>query len=408
MIVSKILYKEELRIFQYNKRNVFFFEKQSGNLWTKLDTITLQPVWTKDLTGLNLNESDFYDEYILDGKGLLFDLKTNELFLLSNQIPHFRWIVSPRYGYGVFSTLEDNILKSGVYSLQSKTILWINELVINGLGFGVHDKNNISFLLVSKDIEGNNKRIIALHFLTGETLWQRSFKELGITNLDKFIGDIDNVLICACGKTILGLDKNTGEELWRVNHYTEVANAVLNQASGYIYLFYGWSGPENNFSENDNITFLEIEALTGEVLYDNSIFKHPNYIELNGLRHYEGTGDYPRFYNALQWKHKIYFLINSWHSSMVKIMEFDTVNKRISYLTEQSYEANANSNWFIAEGKLFIQSRISQQIESEENPDPSYWSKIHRKSQFDGEQMHYQYFAISKESYLTIFDLENN
>lgn len=408
MIVSKILYKEELRIFQYNKRNVFFLEKQNGNLWTRLDTITLQPVWTKDLTGLNLNESDFYDEYILDGKGLLFDLKTNEVFLLSNQIPHFRWIASPKHEYGVFSTLEDNILKSGVYSLQNKTILWINELVINGLGFGVHDKSNISFLLVSKDIKGNNKSIIALHFLTGETLWERSCKELGIVNLDKFIGDIDNILVCACGETILGLDKNTGEELWRVNHYTELANAILNQASGSIFLFYGWSGPENNFSEKDNIIFLEIEALTGEVLYDNSIFKHPNYIELNGLRHYEGTGDYPRFYNALQWKDKIYFLINSWHSSMVKIMEFDTVNKRISYLTEQSYEANANSNWFIAEGKLFIQSRISQQIESEENPDPSYWSKIHCKSQFDGEQMHYQYFAISKEPYLTIFDLEEN
>ncbi|MEA5260858.1 hypothetical protein VB264_23870 [Arcicella aquatica] len=266
---------------------------------------------------------------------------------------------------------------------------------------------NISALYIEYQIK-SGKIIESLNYLTGETLWERSFKELGIDNLYNFIGDIDNILVCACGKTILGLDKNTGEELWRVNHYIELGYSILNQITGCVYLFYGWSGPENNFSETNNITFLEIEAQTGKVLYDNSIFKHPNYLELNGLRHYEGTGDYPRFYNALQWKHKIYFLINSWHSAMAKIMEFDTVNKRISHLTEQSYEANSNNGWFVAEGKLFIQSRISQQIESEENPDPLYWSKIYSKSQFDGEHMHYQHFAISKESYLTIFDLEDN
>ncbi|MEA5139661.1 PQQ-binding-like beta-propeller repeat protein [Arcicella rigui] len=343
-----------------------------------------------------------FNNYVIfkdSNKGCFLIQEGNIHQVLIDNIKVYRPIIVNENGiaYGTYL----NFQTGGFWvDLNSKQELWKNREKY-GLTIFINQKNEIFQTSQTNQVCHNN-------FLTGKTLWERSFNELGIVNLDKFIGDINNILICACGKTILGLDKNTGEELWRVNHYTEVANAVLNQASGYIYLFYGWSGPENNFSENDNITFIEIDALTGEVLYDNSIFKHPNYIELNGLRHYEGTGDYPRFQNALQWKHKIYFIINSWHSSMVKIMEFDTVNKRISYLTEQSYEANANSNWFIAEGKLFIQSRISQQIESEENPDPLYWSKIYSKSQFDGEHMQYQHFAISKESYLTIFDLEDN
>ena len=62
--------------------------------------------------------------------------------------------------------------------------------------------------------------------------------------------------------------------------------------------------------------------------------------------------------------------------------------------------------WFVAEGKLFITAKVGKSIESDTNPDPSSYGRVHTISRFDGTEFHNQYFIISKEEYLTIIDLE--
>jgi hypothetical protein len=195
------------------------------------------------------------------------------------------------------------------------------------------------------------------------------------------------------------IDKATGEVRWKIRHRSKVEETLINKENGNLYNIYGWEQGGTNV----NLNLLEINVQTGEVLYDGDIFQHPQYESIPNLGQNKDWM-FPRFHLAVQWKSKIYFMVNLfWSSGLVHIFEFDTLKKRIIQVSDELY--GTTNSFFAAEGKLFITTSIAKRIETQDNPDPDYWARVVWKSVLNEPN---EYVAISKEEYLTIIDLEDN
>ncbi|MEA5139658.1 hypothetical protein [Arcicella rigui] len=395
---------------KYRKGFFYFQPYNGGKQFGCKSSENLDIIWTKDTKEFVIEESKIIGDKLTIGN-CLFDFNSLEITEVNikgftqHQKYSLLWYATLDY-VGFYLKNETNIIE-GIISLQIQNILWKRELYSFYKDYSFEENIIIKVVYLDGKIDkygakGKEKAFLGLQFLTGETLWQRSFKELGITSLDKFIGDIDNILVCACGKTILGLDKNTGEIHWKLRHRSEAQYTLLNPSTGCLYQLYGWA----DSGSNNSLILLEIDAKTGTILYDKSIFKHPNYQPIDNLGT-EQDWKYPRFHNAVQWKEKVYFLVNPTGTSwLANVFEFDCIQKRVTKVSDELY-ATTNSI-FVAEGKLFINSEICKKVASRDNLENDKWSRAISIPRMDGEKEYSEYYAISKESYLTIFDLEDN
>ena len=275
-----------------------------------------------------------------------------------------------------------------------------------------------------------NRRIEFANYLTGETLWQRSFEELDITRLDKFVGDAGEVLVCVCDENLLlGLDKTTGAIRWRVRQRVKTSKILLNTVSGNLYQFYNTWEYDEYLEEDYPLIFLEINTQTGEILYDDDIFKHPKHQPIEGLGTNEEIINW-RFHNALQWGSKIYFLLSNKKvgTRIAKVVAFDVILHQFTEVLDTLFYITANECWFMAEGKIFLTSKLMDRIEIEHPNDyikgfesgnlaefEQYFNqkldseKYNRVDSFEKDNTkEYCAYAITKEEYLTIIDLEEN
>ena len=275
-----------------------------------------------------------------------------------------------------------------------------------------------------------NRRVEFSNFLTGETLWQRSFEELAITRLDKFVGDVGEILVCVCDENLLlGIDKATGEIRWRVRQRVKTSNILLNKVSGNLYQFYNTWECDNtdDLAEGFQLIFLEINTQTGEILYDDDIFKHPKHQAIEGLGTNEDILNW-RFHKALQWGSKIYFLLSNTKmgANIANVVAFDVILQRFTAVLDTLFYITANECWFMAEGKIFLTSKLMDKIEIE-HPDDYIKGfgdgdlkkfELYFNQKLDSEKYgrvdsfrqngNEEYYAFTKEEYLTIIDLEDN
>ena len=385
------------------KNEKFYFEPNRYNSLACKSYNKFETIWKIETPEYEILHSKIIENKLSLAGKWLFDFETLKIdeIIIPNLIAeqyYFHW--DKNLDFLRLTIRNENKFFEGIYDVQNSKILWQKELYTFSSDYVFENEIIIKSIYLDGKIDtygskGTQKAFIAFNFLTGSTLWQRSFEELGITQLDKFVGDVGDVLVCAFDEyNLIGLDKTTGNELWRVKHKAKLLNGILNAPSQSIYLFYGWAD-EDETIEQVNLNLLEIDSQTGQIRYDDDIFKHPNHQAVAGLRGNVFYG-YPKFYSALQWGEVIYFLVPiSGIGPLAQIMAFDTVQKCIVEVSEQFF--TTFHQWFVAEGKLFITAKVGKNIDSEINTDPSYHERVYDTGRFDGTTFHHQYFLISKE-----------